>query len=427
MLSLGVLQTVTGERYGNDDVSTDLNSLRATAFWLGGLVTLSWAWRDLHRGLPENEVRFATPRDRYFLGSFAFSAGMLILYFLAAQTTIATFALPPSLLATNVFGETPVSLVAVFVVTTLLPEMPILRSTVDAFRDLCRLLALYPQAANRFTRLLRWQAVGREPVARSALSSNLSKYEVQADELERLVSGGTLHDLYEIQFVRDSLNAIVHSGRRWSRLNGFVGARDQSLCACEEMYQGLLSQIARVCALADGFVSDRDHPYPLAGPIVRGSNELLARYRRLISEAALSCFSGGKARRDFVAGFGYVSPPDWLLPYWPLLAIFVLDIALFVIPITFHLVPGGDFITIEPMLLFLLGHALLQLVSIGWAVFPKARSNFARPSLSSYPWISYVVFGVCSAATAVLVMWINTAALNFVTHGGLPKLNGLSH
>ena len=234
--------------------------------------------------------------------------------------------------------------------------------------------------------------------------------------------------LYEIQFVRDSLNAIVHSRRRWSRLNGFVGARDQSLCACEEMYQGLLSQIARVCALADGFVSDRDHPYPLAGPIVRGSNELLARYRRLISEAALSCFSGGKARRDFVAGFGYVSPPDWLLPYWPLLAIFVLDIALFVIPITFHLVPGGDFITIEPMLLFLLGHALLQLVSVGWAVFPKARCSILPDHLCLHtPGFLMLYSVICSAATAVLVMWINTAALNFVTHGGLPKLNGLSH
>ncbi|OKO79096.1 hypothetical protein AC630_18005 [Bradyrhizobium sp. AS23.2] len=86
--------------------------------------------------------------------------------------------------------------------------------------------------------------------------------------------------------------------------------------------------------------------------------------------------------------------------------IFVLDFVISVAPLFFlHL--GGKF-AVGSLAggLSSLAHAVALTISIFFAIYPKASTNFARPSLYALPWSSYVVFGALSyvAGNAVLFM-----------------------
>jgi hypothetical protein len=106
------------------------------------------------------------------------------------------------------------------------------------------------------------------------------------------------------------------------------------------------------------------------------------------------------------------------LPIQPFLIVFVLDLLLFLIPTV--LIISIDYDTtplpLAGLVLFPLVHALLQTVGIGWAIYPKATSNSARPSLYSssmdaLPWQSYVICGIGSYLTGALILLIFRVAI----------------
>src|SRR5262249_1282837 len=166
--------------------------------------------------------------------------------------------------------------------------------------------------------------------------------------------------------------------------------------------------------------------------VAEESAELLNRYRQLIAEAVLSCIAGREARAQFLKLFGYEVPvPPTLstaLPIQPFVIVFVLDLLLFLIPtVLVMFIDNTNPLPLGGLVLFPLVHAVLQTVAIGWALVPKATSNFARPSLYSspihaLPWHSYVAFGIGSYVTGAIIVWIFRRAIPMPFPIGLPTL-----
>jgi hypothetical protein len=466
-------------------LQTEIGTLREIAFWLGSLVIVLWAWRDLQRGLPENEMRYASPFDRYLVGALVYAGATFVIYYVVVQITISALALiNKTSIQSDLYQGIPVSLVAVLVVIALLPELPVLKGGIRALRRLCRALALYPYAVTRFSKFLRRKDTERDEKAIEALQQELNRYGASIEALREQVSPGTFRDLQEVQSAREHLNLLLEDRQNsWRTANlawdlpnqlllrdrfrgalalsklelcargisewnqprkfrRFLMAREHSLQRCEQIYQKLLRQLAQVCALAPNVASDEFNAYPLSGPIVSTTDELLGRYRTLVSEAALSCFSGGTDRQHFIERLGYSAPPDWFLPYWPLLAVFLLDAALFLAPLILGLVPAAPptaesstpltsipstrTLSIKLILPFLFTHGIAPVVAVSWAILPKTSSNFARPSLFSYPWRSYLLFGLCSLLTGMFLLLVNTIALNYIIPNGVPRVNGIN-
>ena len=402
--------------------------LRELALWFGGLLVVLWALRDFSRGFSRSEIRYATQYDRYFLGLFFYAIASLLTYFVSAAMLLALYGLIYTLLKNtwltaswlDPLSAAPWSLVAAMIVTTVLPELPWVRQWTDWVRDFARALALYPRAFLRLTKLLDGGRFTPDENVHLALEQKLGRYGVHFVTLSRLLSPSTRDSLLEIQTLRDEFWRLQNSNQN-RRLRDFLQVRQQDLGIVERNYQRIVRRTAQICNLDGAVQASEDQPYPLSDFVVHSIDRLLLRYRTLISQAALSCFRGGKPRRGFIQGFGYVAPHDWLLPYWPVFLIMVFDALLFLLPNIL-----GDAPTIQPTLLalFLFGHALAQVFAVSWAILPKAVSNFARPSLQSLPWHSYFLFAAASyiSGAFILLLFNYVAYVVLARSGKAPPL-----
>jgi uncharacterized membrane protein len=72
------------------------------------------------------------------------------------------------------------------------------------------------------------------------------------------------------------------------------------------------------------------------------------------------------------------------------------------------------------LVMYGLTHATALTFSIFFAVWPKAATSFARPSLFRLPWKSYIVFGLAAYVLCVLAFWILFQAIavpvNMLSH-----------
>ena len=360
--------------------------IRSYALWLGGIIIALWAFRDFHLEVPVEKIRYGTERERYFLGIAIYISGWVLGYFLVTQAITVIEAMVPEPLA----NKLPSALVAA-TITIVVPFLPYFSRFVDRLRAFARMLALYPQATQRLTDLLTIARFRRDEGAVDALARELIRFGLSLPALEKHVSPSVIRILWEIQTVRDRMRSRQNVGPQ-----RFFRARKEAVLAAEQSYRGLLRGVARVGILGASASFDTNDFYPLSEFVAHRAEAVLSSYRALISEAALACFSSGKRRRSFIEGFGYSAPRDWLLPYWPLVAVFVVDILLFFVPVALKTVP-------LPPPALILSNGLAQVIAVAWAVFPKAHSNFARPSLRSLPWRSYIVFGGCSYLTGAVI------------------------
>src|SRR5262249_22207598 len=206
----------------------------------------------------------------------------------------------------------------------------------------------------------------------------------------------------------------------YRKFRRFGRARAEILAQLETDFRHLVRRSARALLLAEDIreqIRDDTICNAISKFIAEESGDLLTRYRQLIVEAALSCVPAQQERARFLKSFGYEThvPPalSSALPIQPFLIVFVLDLLLFLIPTV--LIISIDYDTtalpLAGLVLFSLVHALSQTVGIGWAIYPKATSNSARPSLYSssmdaLPWRSYVICGFGSYVTGATILYL---------------------
>ena len=139
--------------------------------------------------------------------------------------------------------------------------------------------------------------------------------------------------------------------------------------------------------------------------IAQECEDLREKYHRLLAEATISGVNSRSARIRLISDFGYQTSLPKALPLIPLIVIFAVDFASSVIPVFSMPKMSEDYrVSATAALLAALAHAIGLTLSVVFAVFPKASTNFARPSLFWLPWRSYVLFGLASylAGNAIL-------------------------
>jgi hypothetical protein len=125
-------------------------------------------------------------------------------------------------------------------------------------------------------------------------------------------------------------------------------------------------------------------------------------YRRLLAELALSCASNPKERRRLLATFGYGVAVSRTLPFWPLIVVFVIDFAIAVVPAILTSIPEQSRMSPLSAATVGLAHAFALTMSVIFAIHPKLKGNFARPSLFSLPVHSYMLYGVASYLVGII-------------------------
>jgi hypothetical protein len=431
------------------------------AIALGALIA-AWAVAHFNEGLPPEEIRFSVTPQRYFVAlgahvSAIFAAyGLLTLLIYQVLMSLAgegppracfqfTFSEPCK---TYLEGLKPLksdvlvwsALASVLFIQLVLPNTPIVRRVLDRLRDLTRELALFPLARQRLVALLSGSSFTVRMESDRELSEELGRYGVAPKWLSFLSRGACL-SLLEVFSVRRRLLELCDSSERFAstlqesitffknalfatepnagRSNGLVHAlalgrfkqaRAASLAQLETNFRRLLRRTALSLRLVEDVgetVESKALCRAVSNFIAEECEDVLAHQRRILAETSLSCVRTRAERAEFLRSFGYYVSLPPALPLWPWLIVFVLDLLLFLIPLLVmrFQTRGADLPTAR-LALFACVHAISQSVALTWAIWPKIRSNFARPSPYSLPWQSYALFGLASYLTGAVILFM---------------------
>jgi hypothetical protein len=384
-----------------------------------------WSHWDFHTPYSVSEIRYAVPRRRYYFAVIAYATTNIILFFILLVISYTLFRKygPP-----NEIRQTAVT--AALFLTIVAPIIPGAGAVVDKVREAAHAIALYPQAFRWVTALLARSAFTLEPTARKEMKEELGRYgvstlDVQPQERSSVSPEGDGKPILSLSADR-SLQEVFSIRLRFDRLMTTERIRRYLVCRTAELkeierdYRHLLRQSARAILLTQDLISERvdeTNLSPISDFVAEECESLLTRYRRLIAEASLSCISTTADREKFVRSFGYDVGRTASIPFLPLVLIFAVDFIICLAPIALSKlgINIGDQPSFDMHLAVTIAlvHASCQVATVAWAIYPKAVSNFARPSLFSLPWASYGVFGFSSYVTGAIVLGITYSTMSW--------------
>jgi hypothetical protein len=424
-----------------------------------GLLVAAWAFQHFHAPDRPEDIRFSVPQQRYFV-----AVGMHVSIILAIYAVLILVLYQVVLLATNgtdlihcwrcidqlcrdrckdvrlLHPESLVwaALMSASFVRIVVPNLAMTAHIVDRMRSQTHDLALFPFARECLVAALSAPGFIAQKDSDQELKEELARYGVASD-LTSFLSASTQQSLLEACSVRRKLRELLERSHAfhqtlWDQmrfvieallavrrepakgdelpnnrqLRRFWWARAARLQQLEADFRRLIRQSARALILAEEIgeqVKDNALSLAISNFVADESEHVLAGYRRLIAEAALSCVPHRAERAEFLKSFGYDAPTPPSLPLRPWLIVFVLDLLLFLIPSALMYLIGENF-PIARFAAFAFVHAISQTVAITWALYPKFVSNFARPSLYSLPLPSYVVCGLGSYVTGAIILFI---------------------
>jgi hypothetical protein len=429
------------------------------AIALGSLVA-AWAFQHFHAPDRTEDIRFSVPQQRYFV-----AVGIHVSIILAVYAVLVLALYQFVLLASKgtslidcwtCIGSQPscpdcenlrslhpgslvwAALVSALFIRIVVPNVAMTRYIVDRLRSQTHDLALFPFARESLVAALSAPGFTARKDSQSDLGQELARYGVTSDVTSSL-SASTQRSLLEACSARRQLRELfdrTHALREtlWDRmrfaiaallavgrekgdelfnsrlLRRFWQARAECLLELETNFRRLIRHSARSLILAEEIgeqVKDKTLSLAISNFVADESDNVLAGYRKLIAEAALSCVPHRAERAEFLKSFGYDAPTPPSLPLRPWLIVFALDFLLGVIPLALMSVVGHNPpIQIVRLTAFACIHAISQTIAIVWAFYPKIVSNFARPSLYSLPVPSYVACGLGSYVTGALILFV---------------------
>lgn len=411
-----------------------------------GLLIVAWAHQHFHGQYRPKDIRFSVPQSRYFVAltmhvvaiATVYAIGVLFFYSSLAYhqcltcdfTHISKLGMGSGhLKPSNLIWA---SLISALSLRILLPAFPATRHLLEQLRSLMHGLALFPTARDALVAAMAAQKSNMSIRGDVTLMTELASYGVEGGTIE-LLSPSAKRSLLEVYSLRQRLHEHVVTSEyrsisfsRWLTARAslqqetrdnthqrrlaelFWRARTDELAKLEAEFQQLLRRSARALIL----VQDINAHFPksplclaISGFVAEESEQVLVQYRRLVADLVLASKSERKERTEFLNWFGYMVLAPVSLPLRPWVIVFALDYLLFLIPALILLFTGGEF-PVTPFILFASVHAISQTVALTWAICPKIVSNFARPSLYSLPWQSYVVYGIASFLTGGIILLI---------------------
>ena len=430
-----------------------------------GLAALIAAWAEEHfnEGQRLGEIRYSVPQQRYFAALAVHVTVILGLYVLFLVTVYGAFALASgSVPQFDCYGfelsdECKRSfrdmqaldsdallwsaLASGLFLRLVIPNVAMTWRFLDRLREQTHDLALFPFARQTLLAALSASKFADGEDSGVELRNQLNRYGVDW-KLMSFVSPSAKRSLMEVCSLRQRLTDLLQPLQGFAqvlrpqkpcldsrllagslrpteeiefsssqRLRKFGATRAMAFGELETDFRRIMRRTALALLLAEE-ISEKIESEALyraiSNFVAEECDDVLPRYRSLVAEAALSCVPHRAERSQFLKSFGYDVPIPPALPLYPWVIVFVLDFLLFLIPSLVMLYLGGENpdLRIAPLALFAVAHALLQTVALTWAIYPKTVSNFARPSLYSWPRQSYVVFGLASYTTGAIILFL---------------------
>lgn len=393
------------------------------ALGLGAIAICIVSAIDFHAPFETVEIRFAVMRDRYYFAVLAYVTIAVVFYvFMVSQIRWLTNQLYPGLGAGLL-----VAVPATIAFMVLAPHLPILSRVIGLLRTMMQTLARYPQAVETVI-----VAIARSPIrvterAKPELQRELEGYGVPARLIEKalnqddeVLAVGATAMIMQVASLHTSFVEL----RGNPRFEKFFRARKAAFDELERQYRRMLRRSARALLLTeDIMVSDvdaRELVLEISDFIAEECEDLRVAYQRRLAEATLSVVDRRDSRTELISSFGYQTVLPQPLPFAPLVTIFVLDFAVSVAPLFFLDLPKKFAVGSLAGGLSSLAHAVALTISIFFAIYPKASTNFARPSLYALPWSSYVVFGACSYLAGNFILWLTYSTIP-IAEGWLAK------
>jgi MFS family permease len=359
-------------------------------------------------------------RERYWLAAGLYTAIALALYFILINFIGGFVAgLSRGRASTSELEALSLAAVAAVLLLVLSVRPPGLRNLADAVRSMLQALARYPQAAQTLVALIARAPFTPSPLARPETVRELESYAVPSKVVDealapdnKLLAAAAAQLMIEVCSLHVSFKAI-ETERRY---RSFFASKRRTIEDLDRQYHRWLRQAARALLLAEdlpvsGIAADQ-LVLEMSDFIAEDGELLQSHYRRLLAELTLSCASNPSERRRLLASFGYEVAVSRTLPFWPLIVVFVIDFAIAVVPaVLTSFIPAQSRMSTLSAAVLGLAHASALTMSVFFSIYPKLTSNFARPSLLSLPWHSYIFFG---AVTYVIGLAIYICAFAIV-------------
>ena len=382
---------------------------------------------DFHAPYKISDIRYAVMPERYGFAIFVYSTIAVVFYLMALYCISLLAAI---LVRGSNPGITTAAIPASIAFVVLAPRLPLLRRGINALRSIMQALARYPQAVETVTAIISRSPFEIGGSATSEVTRELERYGVPAEVVhEALADDNKVLAVSAATMIRQacSLHISFEELQGDSRFQKYFLVRKVELDSLEERYRRMLRRSARALLLAQNItVSDLDSgelAMEISDFIAQECEDLRDDYQRLLAELALSSVHDRSARIELISKFGYrVTLPE-PLPLLPLVVIFALDFLFSVAPLLYLTNLPAEYAVPPRVAGFTsLAHAVALTASIFFAVYPKALTNFARPSLFALPWRSYALFGMVSYLTGAAIL-----SVTYATVGLAPGWPASSH
>jgi hypothetical protein len=386
---------------------------------------------DFHYPYQISELKYAVTRRRYRLASGIYLLVGLIGYVLLANILFALLggwvelekfvdARIATSLAASIATSVVVAAVAPSSIILLARHTAVIQTPISRLRTfLHRVVARFPEARNRVEALIatsKFSSSSNDPPTGPEDRSEFSRFGVSSANVAfafgndgKGLSLAAKSILQETSTLQNKLQLMKSS----ERFRKYFLARPNLLEDYKLQYQRTLRRTARALLMLDDgdFPSDYELPTEISDFVIEECDPILTGYRRLIAELALSEHSSRSDREQFISSFGYRIGSVETPPYASLVVLtsaFFLDFALSIAPIYFteRTAPSNDLLNGLSLVVYGLTHAIALTLAIFCAIWPKAATSFARPSLFSFPWPSYLFFGGLAYAVSVMGFWI---------------------
>lgn len=400
--------------------------LMVIAVGFGAIAVFIVSAVDFHAPYRISDIRYATMPERYHFAIVVYATTAAVFYLIILNFVwLLTFHLVPGSGA-----QLTVAIPATLAFVMLMPRLPFLGNGIAALRGMMQSLARYPQTVETVTAIIARSSFEIGKRAALEVARELEGYGVPAKLADKaMADDNEVLTVSAARMIRQACSLQISFGdlQRDPRFQKFFLARKSAFDNLDNRYRRMLRRSARALLLAENItVSDLDSgelALEISDFIAQECEDLREDYQRLLAEVALSSLPSRAARIDLISKFGYrVTLPE-ALPFVPLVVIFSLDFLFSIAPLLLlsNLPPQYD-LNARVGGGSALAHAVGLTASIFFAVYPKAATNFARPSLLALPWRSYALFGGVSYLVGTALL-----ALTYATIGLAPGWPASSH
>lgn len=391
------------------------------AFWVSVFAVTFWAYWDFHYPYHPKIIKYSVTRQRYILSVAVYMAAAISMFFIMFNI----LRILHRQILSHLYAGSPaigVPLLAALVATVLLPKVPGVRNILLRVRIMVQHLALFPGASQRLASLLARKTCSIEgDFFAATLKREIARYGLPEDATQRYLLPGAAARLHEAH----SLHERFGMAQQEKVLRQFVDARGEEIEVAVQEHRRLLRRAARVMVLARTIIEDTSEATPnivsdgtlpkmeaLSSFVADESITLTVRYRRLIADAALSCFIDRRHRTAYIEKyFGCVLSSERDLSFWAIVSVicvFPTTFFIFLLPsilrqIGFTPVASMPHIPFATAATIGAVFATQQVITVLWAVVPKILTPYARPSLRSLPVMVYVFVGLGAYISNLLI------------------------